>query len=232
MYLQLVRKLVAAIDNGEWRAGDALPSERTIEESLGISRVTARRALKQLGDDGYITRNQGSGTFIAERRVPPRFEQTLGRLDSFTEMVRPSGFVPRSELISFQRRTADPDERRELRLRADEEVVAVARLRRADQTIISLHRTTVPYGILSDAALIGDSLYSYFEEIGRPVVRARQHFNGAVADAELARIMHIAEGTPLLLVTRTAYSHDDVPIEYTNTYCLNEHYDFVVELQR
>ena len=75
MYMQLARKLTAAIETGQWQSGEALPSERTLTEALGISRVTARRALKVLSDEGTISKNRGTGTFIA-----PRFQRLVRRL--------------------------------------------------------------------------------------------------------------------------------------------------------
>jgi GntR family transcriptional regulator len=227
MYMQLVRKLTAAIGSGQWLAGDALPSERTLVESLGISRVTARRALQVLEEEGAIVRTRGAGTFIA-----PRFEQTLSRLDSFSEMVRPKGFVPNSELIGFQRRAASREEATALKLTSKDDVVSVTRLRKADGTTISMHSSTLPYSVLPDAKLLGESLYAYLDQIDKPVLRAVQHFRAAVADEELSRFLDVPVGEPLLLVTRIGFTHGDKPIEFNKTYCINDYYDFMVELKR
>ncbi|RDU94689.1 GntR family transcriptional regulator [Trinickia dinghuensis] len=227
MYLQLARRLTAAIEAGEWLAGEALPPERTLVDTLGISRVTTRRALKMLEDDGVIVRNRGAGTFIA-----PRFEQVLSRLDSFSEMVRPRGFVPHSELIEFRRRKPTHEEMSALALQPKDDVVSLTRLKRADATAISIHSSTLPHGIVPSIERVGESLYEYLDEIGKPIVRAMQHFRGAVADDEQADLLGLQKGAPLLLVIRVGYTHDDVPIEFTKTYCVNEYYDFVVELKR
>jgi GntR family transcriptional regulator len=227
IYMQLVKKLTAAIDAGQWLAGEALPSERTLVETLGISRVTARRALQALEESGIIIRNRGAGTFIA-----PRFEQTLARLDSFSEMVRTRGFVPNSELISFQRRPPTREEATALKLGSREDVVAITRLRKADKTRVSLHSSTLPQSVLSDVTAMGESLYDYLEQVGKPVVRATQRFNAAVATDELAHLLAIPVGEPLLLVSRLAFTHKDKPIEFNRSYCINDYYDFVVEMRR
>ncbi|PBD21755.1 GntR family transcriptional regulator, partial [Pseudomonas aeruginosa] len=91
LYLQLARNLESAIHAGQWKAEEALPSERNLSETLNISRVTARKALEVLFEQGLIRRNQGSGTFIT-----PRLEQPLSRLSSFSEMLRLKGFTPGS----------------------------------------------------------------------------------------------------------------------------------------
>lgn len=91
LYLQLARSLEAAIHAGHWRAEEALPSEHHLSEHLGLSRVTARKALEVLLEQGLVHRIQGSGTFIT-----PRLEQPLSRLSSFSEMLRLKGFTPSS----------------------------------------------------------------------------------------------------------------------------------------
>ncbi|MCP3705827.1 GntR family transcriptional regulator [Paraburkholderia sp. CNPSo 3274] len=227
LYMQLARKLTAAIEAGQWLAGEALPSERTLVDTLGISRVTARRALQVLDEEGTILRNRGQGTFIA-----PRFAQPLSNLGNFSEMVRPKGFVPTSEVIDTQRREPSHEECVALGLRPNDEVLSLTRLRKADTTIVSLDRSTLPVGVLSDVNEMGDSLYAYLDRIGKPVLRAVQHFRAAIATAELSRQLSIEAGEPLLLVSRVGYTHGEVAVELTKTWCINDYYDFVVELKR
>jgi GntR family transcriptional regulator len=62
--------------------------------------------------------------------------------------------------------------------------------------------------------------------------RAIQHFRAAVANKELARQLCIDVGEPLLLVSRVGYTYSDEAVEFTKTYCINDYYDFVVELKR
>ena len=227
MYMQLARKLTAAIEAGQWQEGDALPSERTLVDALGISRVTARRALQVLEEQGAILRNRGAGTFIA-----PRFVQPLPRLESFSEMVLPKGYKPNSELVGFQRRGPSEEERIILALEPSADVVALSRVRRADDIAISLQSAVLPHSLLPTPGLLGESLYAYLEQIGQPVLRAIQHFRAELADEATARYLNIAVGAPLLLVTRTGFTLDDRPIELTRTWCLNEYYDFVIELRK
>ena len=63
-YLQLTEQLAAAIDRGQLTAGSALPSERGLASSLGLSRMTVRRAFEQLVYAGVVEQRQGSGTYV------------------------------------------------------------------------------------------------------------------------------------------------------------------------
>lgn len=95
LYLQLARKLSIAIHDNRWNAGEALPSERVLAESLGVSRITARKAIALLVEQGLIRRTQGAGSFIT-----PRIEDPLSRLTSFSEMLRQRGFTPSSRWLA------------------------------------------------------------------------------------------------------------------------------------
>ncbi len=201
IYLQVARRLGAAIQGGQWRVGDALPSERTLVESLGISRVTARRALKVLAEEGAITRNRGAGTFIA-----PRPEPKAARLDNFSELARRRGMTPASELVAFERRLATEQEAAILALSAGEEIVRLTRLRKADGQTFWMDVTTLALAVLPDASAIGESLYAYLERIGQPVLRITEKLRAVVADEALAARLAIALGEPLLHIRRIGYS--------------------------
>ncbi|WP_439668504.1 Transcriptional regulator, GntR-family [Cupriavidus necator] len=220
IYLQVARRLAAAIQAGQWRVGDALPSERTLVDSLEISRVTARRALQVLAEEGAITRSRGAGTFVA-----PRPEQKAARLDNFSELARRRGMTPASELVAFERRRATPQEAAALALQEGEEIVSLTRLRKADGQVFWMDVTTLALAVLPDASAIGESLYAYLERIGKPVLRVTERLRAIVAGEALAARLQVAPGEPLLHILRTGYTHGDQPVELTDGYCLNDFYE-------
>lgn len=227
LYLQLARNLEQAIHAGQWKAEQALPSERSLSEALDISRVTARKALEVLLEQGLIRRIQGSGTFIT-----PRLEQPLSRLSSFSEMLRLKGFTPSSQWLERSVDAPSADELVRLGLSPNEQVVHLKRLRKADDIVMAVEYSTLPAHLLGNPQAIGDSLYQYLDQIGKPVVRALQHIRAINASAELAARVGIEPGTAMLLMTRVGYLDDNTPIELTDTYCRDDYYDFVAELRR
>ncbi|MDC7715667.1 MULTISPECIES: GntR family transcriptional regulator [Vogesella] len=227
LYLQFSRKLAEAIHAGWWQADEALPSERTFSEELGISRVTARKALDVLLEQGLIRRRHGSGTFIT-----PRLEQPLSRLTSFTEMLKMKGFEPSSVWLSRGIATPTHEEVIKLGLSPNAQVARLKRQRLADGVVMAIEQSSLPLTYLPDPQAVGSSLYAYLDTMGHPIVRALQHIRAVNANPDIAAIAGIKPGEAMLLITRIGYTADNVAIELTDTWCRNDYYDFVAELRR
>ncbi|WP_126286465.1 GntR family transcriptional regulator [Burkholderia stagnalis] len=211
LYLQLARNLANAIHGGAWQAGEALPSERLLSASVGVSRITARRALALLVEQGLITR---------------------ARLVGFTAKMRQRGFRPDSVWLSRALRAASRDEIIHLGLAPGATVARLERLRRADGIVMAVEHSTLPAAVVPDPQALGASLYDYLEARGTVVVRALQHFRAVNATREIAKWMAVAPGAALLVITRIGYGADERAIEVTESYCRDDYYDFVAELKR
>ena len=98
IYYQLVEWIKGLIERGELKPGDSLPSEREYAERFSISRMTVRQAITELVNGGYLYRQKGVGTFVAEKKI----EQQLMGLTSFTEDMKSRGMEPSSKLVGFE----------------------------------------------------------------------------------------------------------------------------------
>src|SRR5580704_6712448 len=227
LYLQVARRLADAINGGQWRAEEALPPERELSDKLGISRVTARKALDVLVEQKLIHRRQGSGTFISTH-----IEEPLSRLTNFTELLKRKGFESSSRWVE---RTIDAptyDEVLKLGVSPGSQVARLERLRLADGVVMALERSTLPIAYLPDPMAVESSLYAYLDACGHGVVRALQHFRAVNASKRVARLVGINSGDAILLVTRVGFTKENVAIELTDQLCRNDYYDFVAELRR
>ncbi|MGB7757767.1 MAG: GntR family transcriptional regulator [Salinisphaera sp.] len=227
LYHQLAQQLGDAIETGRWQAGEALPSERALAESLHISRITARKALEQLAQRGLIRRTHGSGTFIA-----PRFNEPLTRLSSFTELLAQRGFTPSSRWLSRRIEMPTSEEAFRLGLRSNARVARLKRLRLADDVVMAVEQSCLPEYVLAEPEAVETSLYKTLDERGQPIMRALQHITAVNADAETAALVSVPHGEALLEVTRLGYLADGSPAELTVSYCRTHYYDFMVELHR
>ena len=227
LYLQLARRLGDAVRNGRYQAHEALPSERLLSESLGISRVTARKAIDQLVGQGLIARRRGSGNYIA-----PYLEQPLSRLTSFSEELHQRGYTPSSRWLERAITAASPDEQQSLGLSNKARVARLERLRLADGVAMAYEVSVLPQKILPRPEAVENSLYEYLAASGRQPVRALQHIRALNSPPRLAAQLGVAVGQAVLFISRTGYLASGQPVELTHSYCHSDYYDFVAEMRR
>ena len=98
LYQQLQRVLRDAIGRGIYGPAEALPAERQLASELDISRITVRKAIDGLVEDGLLARRAGSGTFVNNR-----VEKNFAKLTSFSEDMRSRGRTPRSVCSSVRK---------------------------------------------------------------------------------------------------------------------------------
>ncbi len=111
LYQQLQRSLREAIENRVLGPDDALPAERQLAAELAVSRITVRKAIDGLVEEGLLVRRQGAGNFVAAR-----IEKNFAKLTSFSEDMRARGRAPHSEWLRRSEGTVSPEEALTLRL--------------------------------------------------------------------------------------------------------------------
>ena len=227
LYVQLANKLSSGITSGDWRANEALPSERMLSDMLAISRVTARKAIDMLCERGMLTRRRGSGTYIT-----PKLEQPLARLTSFSEELSQRGFTAGSRWLERKLGIAAPLELLSLGLSPNVPVVRLKRLRTADDVVMAIETSTIPALHMPDPYGVTDSLYGYLESRGAIPMRAQQHIRAVNASAEQARLAGLVPGAAMLHITRVSYLESGVAVELTHSYCRSDYYEFVAESRR
>ena len=227
LYMQLANKLQAGISSGDWRANEALPSERMLSDMLAVSRVTARKAIDMLCERGMLTRRRGSGTYIT-----PKLEQPLSRLTSFSEELSQRGFTAGSQWLEREIGVAAPLELLSLGLSPNMPVVRLKRLRTADDVVMAIETTTIPAIHMPDPESVTDSLYGYLEAHGAIPMRALQHIRAVNATAEQARLAGLPPGAAMLHITRVSYLESGAAVELTHSYCRSDYYEFVAESRR
>lgn len=227
LYVQLAHKLAEAIRAGRYKVEEALPSERTLSEALNVSRVTARKAIDQLVEQGLIVRKRGSGNYIA-----PRLEQPLSRLSSFSEELRQRGFTPGSHWLERRIEMALPDEQLALGLSPNARVARLERLRMADDVVMAFEVSVLPVDILPDPHAVTGSLYECLAQTGHAPARALQHIRALNAQPRLAQQLGVAVGQAVLYITRVGYLESGQAVELTHSYCRSDYYDFVAEMRR
>jgi len=225
-YVRLRQSIQQAIESGMLESGHALPSERDLADELAVSRVTVRKAIAGLVEDGMLVQRHGAGTYVAERIV-----KSFSKLTGFTDDLRARGLKPRVEFLERSIGTVSPEEALALSLSPGARVVRLRRLRFAADKPLALENTVVPQAILKDPKSVKLSLYEVLERMGCRPTRALQRLRAVALDADQARLLALPTGSPALSIERRAFLEDGRAVEFTQSLYRGDAYDFVAELQ-
>lgn len=226
LYQQLHRALREAIEDKRLESDQALPPERDIATDLGVSRITVRKALDKLAEEGLVRRRHGAGTFVAAR-----VEKSFSMLSSFSEDMASRGRTAHSEWLRRAAGAVTPEEAMVLGLSPGSPVLRFHRIRFADDVAMALEYTSVPSQHLGSEAAVDESLYAALEKTGSRPVRALQRLRAVLFTPEQAQLLGIQAGAPGLLIERRGFLADGQAVEFTQSYYRGDSYDFVAELQ-
>ena len=225
LYQKLQQALREAIQNRVLAPDVALPPERDRATEFAVSRITVRKALDGLVNEGLLIRRQGAGTFVASR-----VEKNFSKLSSFTEDMISRGRTPRSEWLKRTDGTVTPEESMVLGLSPGTPVYRFHRIRFADDLPMALEYSTVPGFSLPSAEAVDASLYEALAAAGHRPSRALQRLRAVLFTTEQAELLGVQTGAPGLLIERRGFLKDGQVVEFTQSYYRGDAYDFVAEL--
>jgi GntR family transcriptional regulator len=225
LYLQLERALREALDKRILNPDDALPAERDLADELDVSRITVRKAIERLVNEGLLVRRRGSGNFVAGR-----VEKNFSKLTSFSEDMRARGRNPHSVWLKRSEGTVTPEEAMNMRLSPGTPVFRFQRIRYADDAPMALETCTVEASALGALNAVDASLYEALERNGNRPVRALQRLRAVLLSAAQAKLLKSHAGEAGLMVERIGFLTDGRAIEFSQSYYRGDTYDFVAEL--
>ena len=217
LYQQIKALILQSLQQGEWKPGEAIPSEMDLAARFRVSQGTVRKAIDELAADNLVMRRQGKGTFVAthaEQHVQYRFLKLLP--DTGDASVE--GPAQRT-VLDCRRVRASADVARALALRSGDPVVQARRILSFAGEPTILEDIWLPgqafKGLTAEqmANYQGPTYAMYELDFGVRMVRAEEKIRAVLADGEQAQLLHTPAGTPLLSVERTAYTYNDVPME-------------------
>jgi GntR family transcriptional regulator len=231
--LPLCRKiredLAFKIRSGHWRVDEEIPSEAALCRRYGVSRGTIRQALAELVQQGLIYRRQGRGSFVQR----PKLEGSV--LGSYRLYMSRAPLDARSRVLLCRSRPAPREAQRALGLTEREEVYELQRIRYVNGVPISLQVSFLPAGLcpgLEKVDLSKEALYAILErEYGVVFQRAEEFIEPVLADARVARCLHIPRGSPVFLVERTSHMGDDRVGEFRRAHMRGDLYRYRIDLR-
>lgn len=213
LYRQVYEIVVRRVVQGEWRPGEALPSEQNLARELGVSQGTIRKVLDALTAEKVLERHQGKGTFIAENTQ----ERAQFR---FFRMARPGGkrLSPSLGGETVRVRAARAPERERLALARDARVVEISRVRLLEGVPAIRELIVLPADLFAGIEKLGElpnSLYSLYQsKFGVTIVTTHEELSAQLATAEDHRQLEIDTGAPILVVDRMAVCLPERKVEW------------------
>lgn len=232
LYYQLKEILQEMIDNEELKPGDALPSERELCEILGISRMTVRKAVMDLVNEGIVYREQGKGTFVAK----PKSKHLLNKLQGFTEEMEEKGLKVKTQILSFETEYATVKLLKILGMKDNQtQVLKIRRLRIVEGMPFALETVWLNKAMVPDLTrelLEGESLYTilkrhYHYQLGY----ARQTIEPIRLNEFESKLLAMQNHSLALLFRRTTFLENDEVLEYTKCIYRSDRYKYEILLQ-
>ncbi|MEO8155807.1 MAG: GntR family transcriptional regulator [Rhizobacter sp.] len=214
LYQQIKVLITRSLQSGEWKPGEAIPSENDLAARYKVSQGTVRKAIDALADENLVVRRQGKGTFVAthaEEKIQYRFLR-------LTPDDGQAGGTQR-RFIDCRRMRAPADVARALELKAGDTAVQVRRLLyfRAKPVVLDdiwLHGVLFKGLTAERLSEYQGPMYGLFEtEFGVRMIRAEEQLRAVAADAAAAELLQLDVGAPLLSVERLSRTYGDKPVE-------------------
>jgi GntR family transcriptional regulator len=228
VYIKIHDNIKKQIENGTWKVGDRLPSERELSEQFGVSRMTLRQAIQTLADEGILERKVGSGTYVASQKVQEKMTGTT----SFTDIMIAQGRVPSSKTLAFFVAKPSISEMEKLHLDVGEDIVRMERIRYADDIPICYEIATIPYELVEPFSKeeVTKSFYKTLEQKGGyRLGDSEQTITANLASERVAEYLNVRRGDAILRLRQVTYFEDHTPFEYVRSQYVGSRFEFYLE---
>ena len=231
LYKEVKTRLTRGLVAGEWKPGEAIPSESRLAERFSVSIGTIRKAIDELVAERILVRHQGRGTFVAahtEDRTLFYFFHIVGK-DGNREL-------PTTELLSFRTGRATAIEEARLKLGRGARMLRIQNLLKLGGKPVVLDEINVPAALFPDLdedafrAREGTIYGLYQARYGISVIRISERLSAEHPSEHAAKVLQINARDPALMIKRVAYSYDDTPVEYRVSWVNTERHEYLSDL--
>jgi len=232
LYREVKRSIMDALMRGEWKPGEAIPAERRLSGLYGISIGTVRKAIDELCAENILIRQQGRGTYVASHN-----RDRL--LFYFFHIVGHDGNkqYPVVTLNAFARSKAEADEAEKLGIQRGDGVFRIRNILKLSDAPVIVDDIVVAqarFPGLTEKQFTGrpNTIYNLYQEaFGISVVRTQERLRAIPADSQTGRLLKVAPKSPLLRITRVAFTYHDQPVEMRVSIVNTEKHEYWSEIR-
>lgn len=229
LYIQLKESIRSSITSGQLKFGDKIPTELELSEEYKISRITVRKAILELVEEGYLVKKQGKGTFVNKRKI----ERKIVHFLSFSDACKANGLTASSKVIKKEIIQPTAADKQSLQLDDGDALLFIQRVRYAGDSPIMLENNFFSYkeyhSLLNEN--LDGSLYKILEEkLGvKPAGSSELSLEIYRAGEEEVQLLNIASGEPLWYMETTVIDENDRPVHRGKQYILGDSYKFILK---
>lgn len=231
LYQQVADSIKYKIIQGDYEVGGLLQPEMELCKIYQVSRITMRRAMQELEQEGYLTRQAGKGTFVNNWLKSDTSNSTL--VQSFTNELREIGKKVSTKSLHLTTIPADAYLSSVLGVEEGSKVICLKRVRMSNGDIIAYSESSFPY--VDSISLSEDnykgSLYAYLSKLGYIFNYSRDMLEAISTDNFLSKRLEVEEGTALLKRTRISKCIEKNYTELNVAYYIGSKYKFHIELK-
>ena len=225
LYQQLMERIRGDVQSGKYKVSDQIPSEKQLCEEYQVSRVTVRRALHDLTEEGLLVRQRGRGTYVSV----PRIRRDLKHVTSFHMACREMGMEPETKVLKAEMQLSDASDQRFFACGAGTMLPGTVRLCMADGEPVMLeynhYAPTLQWILERD---MSTSVYAMLQEKKIFPGQARHEISLRRADEEDARYLGVQVGEALLQVVEEIYDQDGEPLHSSRQHIRGDRFTFLI----
>lgn len=219
-----------SIVNGRYQKGETLPSEDELCQMFSVSRITVRRAMQSLEEEGLIERRRGRGTFVL---YTPPARGPHGLVTDFFQSIGEFAAKTRLSVLEFAFMMPPAYVKAALKLRDKDEVLKVSRLRSGEHSPLVYLTSYLPNDIghqFSREDFNKGAVAELLSRIGHPHGRLELAVGAALADPIIAPLLKVQVGSALVEVRRIAFDKSGRPVEYLAYLAPPERYQLTISM--
>jgi GntR family transcriptional regulator len=231
-YIQVYSTVRDWIYQGSYKPGSRLPTEEELCRLFRVSRITTRKAVDMLVDEGLVVRQPGRGTFVVEDLADA---PVLGEMDQLLRKVERLGKTSRIAQAEVTEIDADPETAKDLGLASGARVQRASHVRLTDKRPVGYVVTYIPASlkVRFDLSELNESpMLNLLERKGVDIASADQVIGATLADARLASLLNTTVGAPLVNIRLVVFDSQRRPVERLVAWYRGDYYHHHVHLTR
>lgn len=231
-YIQVYSTVRDWIYQGSYKPGSQLPTEEELCRLFEVSRITTRKAVDMLVDEGLVVRQPGRGTFVVEDLADA---PVIGEMDQLLRKVERLGKTSRISQAEVSEVEADTDTMKDLDLAPGARVQRASHVRLTDRRPVGYVVTYIPASlkVRFDLSELNESpMLNLLERKGVDIASADQVISATLADARLASLLNTTVGAPLVHIRLVVFDSQRRPVERLVAWYRGDYYHHHVHLTR